>query len=90
MSVVAIAKDEGLYIEEWVAFNRVLGIDHIYLYDNGSSDEIEKIITSYIDEGYVMYQRISGKKNMEDDLVIERFTKRARFDLRQTSCIRWL
>lgn len=66
LSVVVIAKDEGLYINEWIAFNKAVGVDHIYLYDNDSSDGLRKKISSYMDEGYVSYRLISGKKRQCD------------------------
>ena len=30
----AILKDEKPYVEEWVAYHRLIGVDHFYLYDN--------------------------------------------------------
>jgi hypothetical protein len=33
--IVAIAKMEQDYIEEWVKYNLHIGIDRIFLYDNG-------------------------------------------------------
>jgi len=32
--IVAIAKDELKFIDEWVVYHRLLGIDHIFLYDD--------------------------------------------------------
>ena len=32
--VGAILKDEDAFVEEWVAYHRILGVDHFYLYDN--------------------------------------------------------
>ena len=66
LSVVAIAKDEGLYINEWIAFNKAVGVDHIYLYDNDSTDGLREKISSYVDEGYVSYHLIRGKKRQCD------------------------
>ena len=34
LSVVAIAKDEGEYIEEWLAYYKSVGVNHVYLYEN--------------------------------------------------------
>lgn len=66
LSIVAIAKDEGLYINEWIAFNKAVGVDHIYLYDNDSTDGLREKISSYVDEGYVSYHLIRGKKRQCD------------------------
>ena len=39
LSIVAIARNEAAYIEEWIAFHQAVGVDHFYLYDNGSTDD---------------------------------------------------
>ena len=36
ISIVAIAKDEDPYIIEWLAYHLAIGVDHIFVYDNGS------------------------------------------------------
>lgn len=38
LSIAAIMRDEAAYVEEWVAFHEVVGVEHFYLYDNGSTD----------------------------------------------------
>ncbi len=34
IALVCIAKDEDYYIEEWLNYNKKIGFDHIYLYEN--------------------------------------------------------
>lgn len=46
--ICALAKNEHLYINEWVKHYINLGIDHIYLYDNDNEDS--PYIGNYIDE----------------------------------------
>lgn len=46
IALVAIAKDEGKAILEWVAYYLGLGFDDIYLYDNESSDGTVGILRS--------------------------------------------
>ncbi len=36
--VCAIFKDEAPYLLEWIAFHRMIGVDLLVLYDNGSTD----------------------------------------------------
>lgn len=60
ISVVTIAKDEAPYIREWVQFHRAVGVDRIYLYDNGSSDEMANQISDFIENGYVVYRWYPG------------------------------
>jgi len=38
LAVCAIFKNEGPYLLEWIAYHRVVGFDHFYLYDNDSTD----------------------------------------------------
>lgn len=38
ISVCAILKNEMPYLLEWIAFHRCLGVEHFFLFDNGSSD----------------------------------------------------
>lgn len=38
LAVCAIFKDEARFVEEWVAYHALIGVDHFFLYDNGSTD----------------------------------------------------
>lgn len=53
LSICAIFKDESLVMKEWVEFHRLVGVDHIYLYNNNSTDNSCEILKPYIDEGFV-------------------------------------
>ena len=53
LSVVVIVKDEGLYLREWLEFHRLVGVQHVYLYDNGSSDGTEQVLLDFTRSGYV-------------------------------------
>lgn len=59
-AITAIAKNEADYIEEWVAYYKVIGADCIFLYDNESDDGLKDKIQKYIDEGFVIYHLIEG------------------------------
>lgn len=52
-SVCCIAKNEDLYIEEWVNFHRAVGAEHCYIYDNGSTNPIKDKLEKYIKAGVV-------------------------------------
>lgn len=52
-SLCAIFKNEGRYFKEWIEYHRMLGVDHIYLYNNFSTDDYATVLKPYIDEGYV-------------------------------------
>jgi len=65
-AVVAIARNEADYIEEWVAYHQLIGFDCIILYDNESTDGMKERIKKYIDEGFVKYHYIKGESKQHD------------------------
>jgi hypothetical protein len=46
LAIVAIVKNEGSDILEWIAYHRVVGVDHFYLYDNESNDGTAVILST--------------------------------------------
>lgn len=47
LAAVAIAKDEGPFILEWIAFHRLAGVERFYVFDNGSEDDTKaKLLAS--------------------------------------------
>ena len=60
LAVVAILKDEGHYIKEWLDYHLLAGVDHFYLYDNDSTDDYAEIIAPYVNAGLVTSEKISG------------------------------
>lgn len=61
LSVLAIVKDEGPYLREWIEYHRIVGVDKFYIYDNESSDNTAKILAPYIKEGIVDYTYWPGQ-----------------------------
>jgi Glycosyltransferase family 92 len=53
LAVAAIVKDEGRYLEEWLAHHILLGCEHFYLFDNGSTDDSREVLKKFINYGYV-------------------------------------
>jgi len=53
LSICAIFKNEARYLKEWIEYHKLVGIDHFYLYDNGSRDRSLEILLPYIKEGLV-------------------------------------
>ena len=46
-------KNEDKYLREWLLYNQVIGIDHVYLYNNQSDDNYLEVLQPFIDEEYV-------------------------------------
>ena len=53
VSLCGIFKNEGKFLDEWIQYHLVIGIEHFYLYNNNSSDNYLKILQPYIDQGVV-------------------------------------
>lgn len=49
LSVVCIVKDEADYLEEFVSYYAVLGVDHFFIYDNGSKTPVGSTLSRYLD-----------------------------------------
>lgn len=44
-------KDEHLDIREWLAYHQAIGIDKVYLFDNGSKPPLIHTILDYVNSG---------------------------------------
>jgi len=53
--LVAIFKNETAILQEWLEHYFMEGVDHIYLIDNGSEDQPQRILAPYVREGTVEY-----------------------------------
>ncbi len=60
LAVVAILKNEGHYIKEWLDYHLLAGVDHFYLYNNDSSDNYNDIIAPYVEAGLVTTKFFPG------------------------------
>ena len=53
VSILAILKDEAPNMDEWLCHHMAIGVDHFFLYDNGSTDELHEVLKPYADHGVV-------------------------------------
>ena len=51
--VMAILKNEAPNMEEWLCHHMAIGVDHFFLYDNGSTDQLHEVLKPYADHGVV-------------------------------------
>lgn len=49
-SICLLAKDEDRYLDEWIMYHIGIGIDHIFIYDNGSKNPISEFIKRYSED----------------------------------------
>lgn len=55
LTICAIVKDEALYLQEWLEFHLIQGVEHFFIYDNGSTDETHQILEHYAKRGVVTW-----------------------------------
>jgi hypothetical protein len=53
VSLCGIFKNEGRFLDEWIRYNIVIGVDHFYLYNNNSTDNYLQVLSPYIEQGIV-------------------------------------
>ena len=51
ISICAIFKNEGHNLKEWIEYHKLIGIDHIYLYNNFSDDNYHETLLQYMNLG---------------------------------------
>ena len=51
LALCAIFRDEALYLEEWLQFHHIHGVEHFYLYDNGSADDPLGVLDPWVGRG---------------------------------------
>lgn len=61
LAVVTIMKGEEPYVKEWIDYHILAGVDHFFIYDNGSTPEFKEILQPYIDADIVTYIAYPGK-----------------------------
>jgi glycosyltransferase involved in cell wall biosynthesis len=50
-AICAIAKNEGPYLNEWVAYHHIVGFDPILVYDHESTDDSAKVLARLAERG---------------------------------------
>lgn len=51
VSIAAIVRNEAPYIAEWIEYHGLVGIEHFYIYDNGSTDDLAEVLRPYLLDG---------------------------------------
>ncbi len=65
LSIMAIMKNEGPYLKEWLDYHILVGVEKFYLYDNESTDNTTEILKPYIEKGIVDYTYWPGKAQQQ-------------------------
>lgn len=58
LSLVVIIKNEAPYIKEWIRYHSSVGVQHFYIYDNDSDDDVGRVLEEF--ESLVTVVKIQG------------------------------
>jgi len=61
LSLLVICRNESMVIQEFIEHYIWQGVEHIYLIDNDSTDNMKQVIQKYINSGYVSYYFLPEK-----------------------------
>ena len=64
LAVMAVFKDEGKYLKEWLDYHLLAGVDHFYLYNNDSSDDYQEVLAPYFEKNLVTLTDFPGRLTM--------------------------
>lgn len=53
LSICALFQDEARFMKEWLEYHRLVGVEHFWLYNNGSIDNYRDILNPYIEKGII-------------------------------------
>lgn len=67
IALVAIFRDEAMFLKEWIEFYRLIGVKHFYLFNHLSKDNFQEILQPYIDAGIVELENIHENKTTWSD-----------------------
>jgi len=62
LSLCLIALDENDYLQEWLDYHILIGVERFYIYDNGSRIPLENSLREYVTKGLVILHHIEGRK----------------------------
>lgn len=55
VAMLATARNEGIYLLEWLAYHRCLGVDAFYLYSNDNDDGSDELLHALADAGVITW-----------------------------------
>ncbi|MFV2145937.1 glycosyltransferase family 2 protein [Isoptericola sp. G70] len=53
--VVATARNEGIYLLEWLAYYRALGVDEFFVYSNNNDDGSDRLLSALAEAGTIRW-----------------------------------
>ncbi|WP_019945201.1 glycosyltransferase family 2 protein [Dyadobacter beijingensis] len=81
LAVCCIVKNENDYLREWLEYHRKIGVEHFFIYDNGSEIPVEETVNTLGFNSFATVIEMPGKRKQVKAYqhCIDRFGKRARW-----------
>ena len=57
LCVLAVARNEGVYLPEWIAYHKAIGVEHFYIYSNNNDDGSDELLETLSEAGIITYIR---------------------------------
>src|SRR4051794_892070 len=54
LAACAMYLNEGPFLEEWIEFHRLVGVEKFFLYNHMSTDDHREVLAPYIEDGTVV------------------------------------
>jgi glycosyl transferase family 92 len=67
LSICAGYRNEAPYLQEWIEFHRLAGVEHFFLYDAHSTDAHEAVLAPYVEDGIVTTHDWEGISHNQAD-----------------------
>lgn len=75
IAICGIAKNENLYVREWVEYHKYIGVEKIFIYDNNDIDgeHLEEVLYDYIPSfvEIINVRGIEKESTQEDGLILQ-------------------
>lgn len=59
LAICALFRDEADYLEEWLEYHLMIGVEHFFLYNHHSGDSYRKVLKPYLQSGVVTLRDLS-------------------------------
>jgi hypothetical protein len=67
LAIITIFQNEAPFLQEWIEFHKLLGVEHFYLYNHLSQDNYQAILDPYLKDGTVeLWNLLYQPKNSDE------------------------
>eukprot|EP00026_Physarum_polycephalum_P013328 Phypoly_transcript_13717.p1 GENE.Phypoly_transcript_13717~~Phypoly_transcript_13717.p1 ORF type:complete len:307 (-),score=47.02 Phypoly_transcript_13717:43-963(-) len=84
VSLCTTVKNEAFYLKEWISYHLLMKVDHFYVYNDQSTDNITEVLAPFIKQGVVtLIPWDHEKQTVDPSLVVPEppFTRSQRFSI---------